>query len=323
MRRRDFLLLAAGAATAWNPAVAASGNPRIGFIGAGSGVADQRFVDALRDGLRSLGWTDGGNLVLLDRWAEERTERLPGIAKELIGSAVDILVTAGTAATLAATSATATIPIVMVGVGDPVAIGAVDSLAQPGGNATGFSLCSIELIAKRLQLLKELIPSLHRVAIIVRNDPGLEQKLADIRSSADQMGLEHVELEATSGRTLSLAFTRLRNDRCDAIYVASGPLGPAKRSQIIALAAEFRIPVIYSFRIFSVAGGLMSFATDDNDLFRRAATFVDKILKGANPADLPIQQPAKFELVINLKTAKALGLTIPPSIRGRADEVIE
>ncbi len=230
MKRRDFLLLAAGTAIARNPAGAAARPPRIGFIGAGPRVANQSILAALRDGLRGLGWTDGGNPVILDRWAEKHTERLRGIAEELIGSAVDILVTAGTLATLVATRATATIPIVMVGVGDPVALGVVDSLAEPGGNATGLSLSSTELIARRLQLLQELIPALHRVAVIVRNDPGLEQKLADIRSNAVQMGLEVVELEANSGRALELAFTRLRNDRCDAIYVASGPLGALCRA---------------------------------------------------------------------------------------------
>jgi putative ABC transport system substrate-binding protein len=322
VKRRDLLRLAAGTAIAWNPALAGATTPRIGFIGAGSGAANRSFLDALRDGLRGLGWTDGGNLVILDRWAEGRTERLPGIATELIGSAVDILVTAGTQATLVATSATATIPIVMVGVGNPVALGIVDSLAQPGGNATGLSLSSVELIANRLQLLEELIPNLHHVAVIVRNDPGLEQKLLEIRNVAEQMGLDVVEIEARSGRDLEFAFTRLRNDRCDGIYVASGPLGPAKRAEIIALAEDARIPVIYSFGLFAVSGGLMSFATDDGDLFRRAATFVDRILKGAKPADLPVEPPTKFELVINLKTASALKLIVPPSLLARADTVI-
>ncbi len=321
MRRRD-LLLAAGTAILWHPAMAATA-PRIGFIAAGSRAFDQGPLVALRDGLRALGWTEGDNCTILDRWAEARTERLPGIASELVGAPVDILVTAGTLATLAATSATATIPIVMVGVGDPVAIGLVDSVDQPGGNTTGISLSSIELIDKRLQLLTELVPQLRRVAIIVRNDPGLEQKLADIHDSAQRMGLEVVELEANSGRALEFAFTRLRNDRCDAIYVASGPLGPAKRAQIIAAAAQCRVPVIYSFGIFPAAGGLISFATDDNDLFRRAAGFVDRILKGANPAELPVEAPAKFELAINLKTARALQLTVPPSLLARADTLIQ
>jgi putative ABC transport system substrate-binding protein len=322
VKRRDFLRLAACMAITWKPAAAAS-IPRIGVIGPGPGAASRSALDALRDGLRALGWTDGANLVLLDRWADERAERLPGIARELVGAPVDILVTAGTLATLAATSATATIPIVMVGVGDPVAIGVVNSLARPGGNATGLSLSSPELIAWRLRLLRELLPVLRRVAVIVRNDPGLEQKLLDIRYAAEQMGIEIVELEANSGRALAFAFTRLRNDRCDAIYVASGPLGPAKRAEIIALAEEARLPVIYSFSLFALAGGLMSFATDDSDLFRRAATFVDRILKGAKPAGLPVEPPTKFELVINLKAARALKLAVPTSLLARANQVIQ
>jgi putative tryptophan/tyrosine transport system substrate-binding protein len=323
VKRRDLLRLAAGTAIAWNPAFAAAATPRIGFIGPGLGATSQQSLAALRDGLGALGWTDGGNLAILDHWAEERTERLPDIAKELIGAAVDILVTAGTLAALAATSATATIPIVMVGVGDPVALGIVGSLSQPGGNATGLSLSSAELIAQRFQLLRELVPNLDRVAIIVKDDPGLEQKLLDIRNVAEQMGLDVLELEATTGRALEFAFTRLRNDRCDAIYVASGPLGPAKRAEIIALAADARLPVIYSFGLFAVAGGLMSFATDDDDLFRRAATFVDRILKGANPAGLPVEPPTKFELIINLKAARALRLPVPTSLLARADQVIQ
>ncbi len=323
MKRRDLLHFAAGMAIAWSPALASAATPRIGFIGPGSGEIAQRPLAALRDGLRALGWTDGVNLLILDRWAEEHAERLPGIARELIGSDVDILVTVGTLATLAATSATATIPIVMVGSGDPVALGIVESLAQPGGNATGLSLSSLELIAQRLQLLKELVPNLDRVAIIVRDDPGLEQKLLGIRNVAEQMGLDVLELEATSGRALEFAFILRRNDRCDAIYVASGPLGPAKRAEIIALAADARLPAIYSFGLFAVGGGLMSFATDDNDLFRRAATFVDRILKGANPAGIPVEPPIKFELIINLKAAKALRLSVPTSLLARADQVIQ
>ncbi len=322
LKRRDFLYLAAGSAILWRPAVAATG-PRIGFIAAGSGTTDRGPLVALRGGLRALGWSDGDNCAILDRWAEAHTERLPDLARELIGSAVDILVTAGTLATLAATNTTATIPIVMVGVGDPVAIGVVDSLEQPGGNVTGLSLSSHELIAKRLQLLRELVPSLHRVAIIVRNEPGLEQTLADIHGDAERMGLDSVEIEADSGRALEFAFTRLRNDRCDGLYVASGPLGPAKRAQIIAAAAQSRLAVIYSFGIFAAGGGLMSFAADDNDLFRRAAGFVDHILKGANPGNLAVEVPTRFELAINLKAAKALQLTVPPSLLARADTLIQ
>jgi len=248
---------------------------------------------------------------------------LPAIVNQLIASGVDALVTVGTAATLAAAGATTAVPIVMVGVGDPIAIGVVDSLDHPGGNVTGLTSSSSELIAKRLGLLRELIPRLRRVAIIIRNDPGLKEMLLAISQQAEGMGLDLTKYEATTGRTLEFAFTHLRQEHCEAIYVVSGPLGPAKRAEIIELAAAARIPVIYSFRVFAAGGGLMSLATDDSDLCRRAAAFVDKMLRGARPEDLPVEPPTKLELVINNKTAKALGLTIPPSILARADEVIE
>ena len=323
MRRRDLLLLAASAAAIRNPALAETNTPRIGFVQVGSPQDNQGLLDAFRENLSALGWTDGGNIAVVDRWAEERAERLPGIVEELIRSGVAILVTAGTPPTLAAKHATATIPIVLVGVDDPVALGVVASLAQPRGNATGLSLTSSEVIAKRLQLLQELVPRLRRVAVIVRGDPGIEQKLQDIRANAAQMKIEPLMLQATTGTALELAFARLRGERCEAVYVASGPLGPAKRAQLIALAAESRLPAIYSFHVFPVGGGLMSFGADYRDLFGRAAGFVDKILKGANPADLPVEPPRKFELIVNLKTAKTLGLTVPQSILARADEVIE
>ena len=323
MTRRGLMLLAAAAALARNPATAEVKIPRIGFIQAGSRQENQSLLDAFREKLAALGWTDGSNITVLDRWAEERTERLPAIVKELIGSGVTVLVTAGTLATLAAKRASATTPIVLVGVDDPVSLGVVESLGQPGGNVTGLSLTSSELIAERLQLLRELDPGLHRLAVIVRDDPGLEQKLQDIRSDAQRKGIEALMLEATTAKALELAFARLRADRCEAIYVASGPLGPVKRARIISLAAESRLPAMYSFRIFPVEGGLMSFAADYGDLFRRAAGFVDRIIKGANPASIPIEPPRKFNLTVNLKTAKALDLTIPAAMLAGADEVIE
>jgi len=323
MRRRDLLLLAAGAAITRDPASAHAEAPRIGLVQVGSRQGDQGLLDAFREALSALGWTDGSNIAIVDRWAEERAEQLPGIVKELIGSGVAVLVTGGTPATLAAKRATATIPIVLVGVDDPVALGVVASLAQPRGNVTGLSLSSSEVIAKRLQLLQELVPGLRRVAVIVRGDPGIEQKLQDIRADAAQMKVEPLMLQATTGTALELAFARLRGERCEAVYVASGPLGPAKRAELIALAAESRLPAIYSFRVFPVDGGLMSFGADYRDLFGRAAGFVDKILKGAKPADLPVEPPRKFDLTVNLKTAGTLGLEIPPTLLARADEVIE
>ena len=323
MTRRELMLLAGTTAVAWNPAAAEVKTPRLGFVQTGSRQDNQSLLDAFRDGLSARGWTEGNNIVVFDRWAEDRTEALPAIVKELIGSGVTVLVTAGTPATLAAKRASTTIPIVLVGVDDPVSLGIVESFGQPGGNATGLSLTSSEVISERLRLLRELIPGLRRLAVIVRDDPGLDQKLHDIRSDAQRQGIEALMLEATTAKALELAFARLRADRSQAIYVASGPLGPVKRARIIALAADSRLPTIYSFRIFPVEGGLMSFGADYGDLFRRAAGFVDRILKGADPAAVPVKPPRKFNLTVNLKTAKALALTIPPAILGGADEVIE
>jgi putative ABC transport system substrate-binding protein len=321
--RRDLLLLGATMALALRPAAAARKIPRIGFIGSGAENANLHLLEAFRDGLEGSGWMEQKDVVILDRWPEDHTEQLPRIVRELIGAGLDLLVTAGTPATLAARSATATVPIVMVGVSDPVALGIVSSLDRPGGNTTGLSLNSPGLIARRLELLRALVPSLSRIAVIIRNDPGLEQRLLDIRTSAAQLGIRTVEFVAPTGRAIELAFLWLRSEQCDALYVASGPLGPAKRAEIIKLTAEARIPAIYSYPVFPAAGGLMSLAADDEDLFRRAATYVDELLNGASPADLPVGEPGKFKLVINLKTAKALGLTIQQSILARVDEVVE
>jgi putative ABC transport system substrate-binding protein len=323
MIRRDVLLFPAASLLAWRTALAKAGIPRIGVIQVGSRHENQSQLDAFRENLSALGWTDDSKITILDRSADENTERLPGIVKELAGSGVTLLVTAGTPATLAASRAGRAVSLVLVGVDDPVALGVAASLAQPGGNATGLSLTSSELIAQRLQLLRELLPGLRRLAVIVRKDPGLEQKSRDIRSHAHRMRIEVLMLEAASGTALDLAFAHLRGERCEAVYVASGPLGPAKRGRIITLAAEARLPAMYCFRLFPIDGGLMSFAADYDDLFRRAAGFADKILRGADPAALPIEPPRKFNLTVNLKTAEALGLTFPPSILARADEVIE
>jgi ABC-type uncharacterized transport system substrate-binding protein len=296
---------------------------RIGFMASGLRELNANLLDAFRHGLDEFGWVPDRDLIVLDRWAQEHTDRLPNLSRELIDAGAEILVTAGTPATLAARSVSATIPIVFVGVGDPVAVGFINSLTQPGGNATGLSLSSRELITRRLQLLQELVPTMRRLAVIIRNDPGLEQRLLDIRSSAERMGIKTVEFVAATGKALELAFLWLRSDRPDALYVASGPFGPSKRAEIVALAAQARIPAIYSFPAFTAAGGLMSFAPDENDLFRRAATYVDRILNGARPADLAVEHPTKFGLVVNLKTAEALGLSVPQSLLSRAAEVIE
>jgi putative tryptophan/tyrosine transport system substrate-binding protein len=244
------------------PGLGQGRNPADRFCPCGLPAGEPGSSLAFRDGLSVLGWTDGSNISVLDRWAEERTEALPAIVKELIGSGVTVLVTAGTPATLAATRANATIPIVLVGVDDPVSLGLVDTPMQPGGNVTGLSLTSSEVIAERLELLRQLVSGLHRLAVIVRDDPGLDQKLQDIRSNAQRKGIETLMLQATTAKAVELAFARLSVDRAKAIYVASGPLGPVKRARIIALAADSRLPVIYSFRIFAIEGGLISFAAD-------------------------------------------------------------
>ena len=323
MRRRDVLLFGGAMAIAWKPATAEAEITRIGFIQPGSRQENQRLLDTFGRSLSALGWTDGKDITILARWADDRTEALPAITKELIGSGVAVLITAGTPATVAAKRASASLPIVLVAVDDPVSLGIVESLGQPGGNATGLCLTSSEVITERLELLRELVPGLHRLAVIVRSDPGLDQKLRDIRSEARVKGIEPLMLEAPTGKALELAFARLRGEGSEAIYVASGPLGPAKRTQIIALAAESGLPAIYSFRIFPAEGGLISFAADYDDLFRRAAGFVDRILRGAKPAAMPVEPPRKFKLTVNLNTAKALGLTIPPTILAGADEVIQ
>lgn len=304
-------------------AIAARKVPLIGFIGPGSREASQSLIHAFQDGLKELGWARDTQLNVLVRWADDHTERLAGMARELVDAGAQILVTAGTPATLAAKSAAGTVPIVFVGVGDPVASGVVNSLALPDGNATGLSLNSTELIVKRLQLLQEVVPSLSRLAVIIRNDPGLEQRLLDIRTIAGQMDIKTVGFVVATGRALELAFLWLHSDRCDALYMASGPLGPSKRAELIALADQARIPAIYGFPVFSAEGGLMSLAPDESDLFWRAASYVDRILNGAWPADLPVEEPRKFELAVNTKTAKALGLSLPAVLLARANEVIE
>jgi ABC-type uncharacterized transport system substrate-binding protein len=318
--RRDLLLGAAGTLLVSKPTLALHKPPCIGFIGSGSRSMNQGSLTAFRDGLGELGW---GNVAILDRWSEGPIEQLPEIARKLAGDCVDILVTIGTAATLAARSVTTTIPIVFVGASDPVAVGIVATLTRPDGNATGFSLRSSELVLSRLQLLRELVPNVSRIAVLVQDSPGLEHISTEIRDHARRMGLEFTELVVTTGKTFELAFQWLHSSRCDAFYLESTPLGPSKRAEIIALAADARIPALYPSRFFATAGGLASLAPDVSDLFHRAAGFVDKLLNGAKPADLPVERPRKLELVINLTTAKTLGLHIAPPLLSRADEIIK
>jgi putative ABC transport system substrate-binding protein len=307
-----FSLLAAPLAVEAQPAGKV---PRIGFLVAASASdsAYARLIEAFRQGLRDLGYVEGRNIVIEYRYAGEKYERLPALAAELVRLKVDVIVSHGTPGPLAAKQATSAIPIVMTSAGDPVGSGLVSSLVRPGGNVTGLSLMVPELGGKRLQLLKEILPGLSRVAVLWN-------------AAVPYASLVARETEATAtmlGVQLQSLVVRGPDDFAGALTAVEDPLTITKRTQIVDFAAKSRLPAIYGVKEFVDAGGLMSYGANLADLYRRAATYVDKILKGAKPADLPVQQPTKFEFVINLKTAKALGLTIPPSVLLRADEVIQ
>jgi putative tryptophan/tyrosine transport system substrate-binding protein len=294
MRRRDFITLLTSAA-AWPLAAPAQERMwRIGVLLAGTPTSFAPRANAFVQGLRELGYVEGKTVAFEWKWGEDRTERLPQLAEELVRLDVDAIVTGGTPAAKALKNATRTVPIVMAIIGDPVAVGLVQSLARPGGNATGFSIVAPDLSGKRLQLLKELLPGLSSVAAVSTvTNPQAPIELKETQAAAQ------------------------------AVIVLTDAILYSQRNKIASLAAANRLPGMYHARGFVEAGGLISYAPSDTDLFRRAATYVDKILKGANPGDLPIEQPTKFELVINLKTAKDLALTIPPSLLATADEVIE
>lgn len=326
--RRKLLLATGGIVAVPRFSLAAGRMPRIGFFGAGARAENRGLFDAFRGGLAALGWTaDAGpaaNLAILERWPDEQPEhRIAFTPNPTWAAEFDILVTGGTPATLAARAANPMFPIVFVGVGDPAALGIVADMRRPGGNATGLTISSADLIARRFQLLQQLVPGMRRLAVIIRTDPGLEQRLIDIQAIAGRMGIKVDEFVADTGKALELAFMWQHNQHSDALYLASGPLGPAKRAEILSLARDLRLPAMYCFRVFSAAGGLISFAPDEADLYRRAASYVDKILKGASPANLPVEGPAKFELVINQRTALALGLAVPGALLAQADQVIE
>ena len=326
MKRRDFISLFSGAAIL-PLAVAAQTPPRIprvGFLGASSPTATGRNLDVLRQGLRALGYVEGQTIALEVRWAEGRPERMSELVVELLRLEIDVLVVGSSPAALAAKKATQTVPIVMVAVTDPVALGLVTSLARPGGNVTGLTLSNDELSSKRLQLLKEFVPLLARVAVL-RNPlmPGHTIFWQATEAAARKLGLALQPLEFRGVDDFEVAFAAARRGNAQALIAFDDPLIIAYRTRVMALAADHRIPAMYGFREFPDDGGLMSYGPNFAALFRRAVTFVDKILKGAKPADLPVEQPTKFEFVVNLKTAKALGLVIPPAILASVDDVIE
>jgi putative ABC transport system substrate-binding protein len=299
---------------------------RIGYL-AGNLAAAPRLEEALRHGLRDLGYVEGRNVVIEYRDAEGKPERLPALAAELVALKVDVIVAPNTPQALAAKQATRTLPIVFSFVADPVASGLVTSLARPGGNVTGLSSLTPELVGKRLELLTQAVPGVSRVAVLWQ--PGFqgERTEKDMLKGADvaarALGVRLQFVEAQGPADFDRAFSDMTRARAGALTLVGSTMFISERRRLVDLAARNRLPAVYARREYVDAGGLMSYGSNIADLFRRTATYVDKILKGAKPADLPVEQPTKFELVINLKTAKALGLTIPPALLGRADEVVQ
>ena len=296
--------------------------PRIGFVSGGSANDPGPGVNAFRQGLRDLGYVEGKNLVIEYRFAEDKPDRLPTLVAELVGLKVDLIFAPSTNAALAAKSASQTIPIVFASAADPLANELVASLARPGGNLTGPSQMSAELSGKRLELIKEVVPRLSRVAVLHDHSPQSEVALKETQSAAHALGVQLKVFEVRSPNDFEGVFLSMPKERPGALVVISSPVLLNNRGQIIALVTKQRLPAVYTLKEYVDAGGLMSYGVSLPALFRRAATYVDKILKGAKPADLPVEQPTKFEFVINLKTAKQIGLTIPPNVLARADRVI-
>ena len=316
------LLATSGVAEAQTPAK----TYRIGLLGAYSHTSPEaaHLWGALLQGLRDLGYVEGQNLVVEGRSYGDRLDRLPALASELVRARVDVIVAGAPPAPEEAKRATSTIPIVMALHTDPVTSGLVATLARPSGNVTGLSTMTPEVWGKRLQLLKDVIPRLSRVAVLVdATSPMLRPELRELESAAQAMQIQLQVVEARAPRDLDAAFTAATRARPGALVVLSGPMSFGARGHITELAARNRLPAVYGFKEAAKVGGLMTYGVDFVQLYRRAATYVDKILKGAKPADLPVQQPTKFELVVNLRTAKALALTIPQQVLAQADEVIE
>jgi len=294
--------------------------PRIGFLAVGSSPR----VEAFWQGLRELGYVEGQNIAIERRFAESKLDRLPGLTAELVRLKVDVIVAPDPPSASAAKEATRTIPIVMRSSGDPVEAGLVASIPHPGGNITGVYSIADELVGKRLELLKEVAPRVSRVAVLWSPDwPGSVHWFRDVEGAARSLGVQLQSLEARRPADFDRAFEAAKKGRAGALITLRNPVIVSSQRQVVNLAAKGRLPAIYDDREFVESGGLMSYGTNLADLYRRLATYVDKILKGAKPADLPVEQPTRFELVINLKTAKALGLTIPQSVLFRADQVIQ
>jgi putative ABC transport system substrate-binding protein len=326
MKRREFIALVGGAAIMW-PLMAGAQQPgrrpTVGFLGSGTASTQKDVAAAFVQRLRELGWTEDRDFVIAYRWAEGRAERYAEIAAEFVRLKVDVIVASGVASVFAAKQATSIIPIVFPVANDPLGTGLVASLARPGGNVTGLSLQNADLTGKRLELLREVAPSVRRLAIMANaGNSGAALEMGEVQAMARSLGLEAATLEVRRAEDIAPAFETIR-DRADALYVCSDGLVVANRVRINTLALAARLPTVHSQREFIETGGLMSYGPNIFDLFRRAGDFVDKILRGAKPGELPVEQPTKFELLINLTTAKALGLNVSPTLLARADEVIE
>jgi len=323
--RRDVMSLLAGGAAAWPLAARAQqpAMPVIGFLNPTSPDPNVDLLRAFRQGLKETGYVEGENVAIEYRWAENQIDRLPSLAAELVRKRVAVIATMGTAAS-AAKAATTTIPIVSLIGADPAESGLVASLARPGGNLTGINLLTIELAAKRLELLRELVPAANRVAVLVNPSFVPETMLRDVEAAARAMGLQTQVFNASTSREINAAFaTNFVRERPDALFVAPDPFFVSRRVQLVHLASRHALPAVYTGRDYVVAGGLMSYGSNLADALRQVGVYTGRILKGAKPADLPVLQATKFELVINAETARMLGLTVPDKLLALADEVIE
>jgi putative ABC transport system substrate-binding protein len=325
MRRREAILIIAGAMIAPRARGAEQkARPVIGFIGTSSPVRFSPYLVAFRQGLREAGYVEGKNVRIEYRWAERHLERLPDLAAELVSQNVDVISVSGSVGILAAKRATATVPIIFLGGGDLVATGLVTSLARPGGNITGISIMATELTPKRFDLLSELVPQAQVMGLLINpNSPTAERTIRDVQEAANAKDIELRIVKVGADTNFEGAFASLSQLHVQALDVAADPFFNDRREELVSLATRFAIPAIYEWREFVELGGLMSYGPSQPGLYRQVGAYVGRVLRGEKPADLPVQEPAKFELVINLKTAKALGLTLSPSILARADEVIE